>query len=79
MPATVPINVARAAFLRLMIPQLAAGGWADLAARYAVELGRLEGRTPEEVREEFTTCAAEGHQNGSEGNLCLFCQKDLSL
>jgi hypothetical protein len=38
----VPIAEARAAWLRLMIPQLLAGGFDRLAAEYAVELDRLE-------------------------------------
>lgn len=35
---------ARAAFLRLMIPQLWAGGFTRLAAQYGVELARLEAK-----------------------------------
>lgn len=45
MAAEVPLLVARAAWLRLMIPQLTSGGFVELAARYGVELGRLEGRS----------------------------------
>lgn len=39
-----PIDVARATFLALVIPQLRAGGFDHLAASYAVELARLEAR-----------------------------------
>lgn len=71
--STVPLSVARASFLRLMIPQLAAGGFTELAARYAVQLGRLEGRSPEDVAAEFGRCAQDGHELGSDGSRCLFC------
>lgn len=39
---TEPIHIARARWLRLMIPQLWALGFARLAAEYQVELDRLE-------------------------------------
>lgn len=73
----VSLPVARASFLRLMIPQLAAGGFSRLAAEYCVELGRLEGRSPEDVAAEFGECAREGHQHGSSGDLCLYCQVQM--
>ena len=41
-PTVKPITVARADFLRPLIPQLLAGGFTALAARYAVELDRLD-------------------------------------
>jgi len=41
-PAIAPITVARAEFLHLVIPQLWAGGFTELAARYSVELDRLK-------------------------------------
>lgn len=72
MPA-VPIAVARAAWLRLMIPQLEAGGFRTVAASYAVELARLEGRTVEQVAAEFGQCAALGHETDYGSKICLHC------
>lgn len=41
---TAPIDAARVSFLELMIPQLFAGGFTELAARYSVERDRLVAR-----------------------------------
>ena len=68
--ASTDIAVARARFLRLMIPSLYQNGFEELSAKYAVELGRLEARTPEQVAEEFGSCAREGH-NGADR--CTYC------
>ena len=62
---------ARASSLRLMIPQLYANGFEKTCAEYAVELGRLEGRTAEQVSEEFGSCAREGHAVAD--NVCVYC------
>lgn len=72
-PEPVAIEVARAAFLRLMIPQLAAGGFEHLSASYAVELARLEGRTVEQVYCEFSECDREGHETDYGSKICLHC------
>lgn len=50
MSADVPIEVARAEWLRLMIPQLWESGFDRLAAEYSVELDRLERRRTEADR-----------------------------
>lgn len=47
------IDLARASFLRLMIPQLSVG-FPRIAASYGVELARLENRTVESVAAEFS-------------------------
>lgn len=81
MPASelVPLPVARASFLRLMIPQLAANGFTELSARYAVELSQLEGRTVEDVYREFDECDRFGHELDADGTRCLFCKVAVEL
>ena len=71
--AIAPIPVARAKFLRLMIQPLAANGFDRLSASYAVELGRLEGRTSQQVAQEFDHCTAEGHETDYGSATCLHC------